>query len=590
MGRSLTLLFVFPLMLLISCSPKERSGGSVVGNGMIRFYNPFYRYSFAYDDRLTLKEESQEIVSVEDRRLADDRGQAVSKVMFEVVTVPAMESKDLETYANGKRPEYSWKGVEITGVKGFVHRASENLPSNADYIFLLGPNSILEVHVDLGSMDLGAELIAGIIDSLMIDIQAPVIEEAYFDPPLVHAGEFARLKIRARDGSGIIDGHSPNGSVDVGRYEKCHYLSDDDFSFPVCGEFHSLGNDWYEFAFPIPPRTRSGSYRIRQFTLWDGAGNPASVFWNGDKLVADWSVTSNWSKSWKPFVPLQIENNNADLSPPDLANLHFEPAVIRAGESGKLVFDVSDDDPDFSVNVECGSSSLFPWTSLGSIEDIPDNEARLPPRFVTIPLCGVPRLRGGRTWELDFRTEAHMAEGRYSLFFSIYDAAFNSSKTMASLQVKNAGSMDRDGPTVLEVKALKTEYARGETVTVMIRAVDESGVIGSLYADTCSEGLSLHSANLAYGESYNNLHRIPLCASQFHPVGGDWYAFELKLGENIPSGEYRLEKILLSDRLGNWTELAADYGSYPGETPRYKVNSILNTPTEAKVLTIHVVR
>lgn len=599
-SRQIFLVLFACSLALLSCRPsQQRSGGSVVGNGMIRFYNPFYNYSFGYDARLTLTQLSKEIVIVEDRDLAVPKGLPVSTTKFEVLAVSDMSQNDLLSYAEGQYPGYIWQSTEKAGTPGLYYK-SEGPSPNAEYLFLLGTSSLLHVHIDLSSSEEGAKLIENVVESLTIDIDSPLIHKVFFDPPTLRAGEIAKLKIHATDNMGVIRARGFNGSISGSHYNACHSLvREDNLESPwfspvvmnACGDFRSLGNDWYEIAFPVHSRARPGTYHLGQLSLWDNAGNSASMtklLGNDYPELEETHAGVSQIRRAAKFVSLKIENDAPDIQAPILKNVRFEPAVLSAGETGKLVFDVSDDDPEFAVKFNIHPLSF--WASNMDADQSRFASNALVSQPFDFP---APRQRKDQSWELDFKSDEHMRPGRYSISFDIKDSASNETTAEAKLIVVNDRIIDAEGPRLLEIRPLKSQYKRGETVTIMIRAQDDfSGVVlgGWKIENVCWNGLRLHSANIFDGEDSNSLRSIPLCMKQFRHVDGDWYAIEFNLSENIQTGEYRLPELVLSDRLGNITSFESDFAGLPGAREVYVDSSRQRAATGSEVVSIQVTR
>lgn len=581
-SRILVLLFVLPIMALSCRSPQERSRGSIIGNGMIRFQNPIYQYSFEYDSRLTLIEQSQELVALEDRNLAGPRGLGVSKGVFEIVKVPTMESNDLLSYAEAKFPEHAWKPIDGYGVPG-VAQISRSSIQSFDYLFFLEKRSVLQVHITLGSSDQGAELIKKVMDSLTIDKESPVIREMYFDPPTVRAGSTAKLKVHATDNFGVVFDRTSEQSAGFERYRQCrNFLNTDSarkIKIPSCGALRFLGNDWYEMEIPIPARLRRGSFTLESLTIGDEAGNIASVSFPGFYCKSGTGFPCDGSMTPKPirFAPLEVENDDPDVQAPILRNVRFEPATIVAGEASKLIFDASDDDPGFSVKAQI---SLFALRK-GDVRTDSLSTEREQSIYVNQPFAfDPPRHRDDGSWEITFRSEAYMRPGNYDISFTVGDRAYNEASSHSPLIVRNDGIIDSESPRLFEIKASKNQYKRGEPATMLIRASDNLSRIEILTwggEAGCSSKVGL---SLFVGSNFSRT--VAVCAKDFRHVNGDWYAFELMLGENVPAGLYQIQSFILRDGVGNigYFNLGKE-GNYLDQ---------IQLATEAKRLSFQVVR
>jgi len=555
---------IFNILLalsFVSCQQvHQRSGGSVVGNGMLRFHNDTYDFGFQYNSSLTLTEKSAAHIILDNAKFIGDPKTPTSHVEFEVIETETTDADGILALAKNKAPQALWIQTETSGIKGVYTKISNESQLNSEYFYLIGQKSVLNIRVDAVAAGKGITLINPTIDSLTFDTKSPVIYEALFDPPVVKAGQMAKLKIRAADNMTAISGTNPFGNVDVGLEEKCRYLTTSKWhQIDVCAGFRDLGNGWFEFDIPTNPRTPEGQYTLHPLTIWDEAGNPASLTPNFQKGVFQVSVSNKETDI--PLTYLTVTNDNPDNNAPKISNLRFEPAHIRAGERGKFVFSAQDDDPAFVVN-DIYPTARHKFYYRFPRADLP-LDAEYDPTEYRLQFGSAAKQRADGDWEVEFTSEKSIPPGTYEFSFSAIDAVGNISATIFSdINISNENPIDREGPRLQSVVASKSSYLPGETVTIKIEVSDNlSGVDdkpNQNWFQTCRMGVE--NRNPTEGDK-NSKMRIQMCDSQFRHLEGNWYAVDFKLGKNIPTGEYWLPAFEIQDRVGNRTYIDTAQGA-----------------------------
>jgi hypothetical protein len=548
-------------LLFVSCQQAhQRSGGSVVGNGLIRFHNDTYDFGFEYNSSLRLTEKSSAHIILDNSKFITDPKTQTSHVEFEVIETEATDADGILALAKNRAPQALWIQTETSGVKGVYTKISNESQLTSEYFYLIGQKSVLNIRVDAVAAGKGITLINPTIESLTFDTKSPVIHEAVFDPPVVKAGEMAKLKIRASDNMTSISGTNSFGNVGIGLEEKCRYLTTSKWhQIDVCAGFRDLGNGWFEFDIPTNPRTPEGQYTLHPLTIWDEAGNPASLTPNFQKGVFQVSVSNKETDI--PLTYLTVTNDNPDNSAPKISNLRFEPTHIRAGERGKFVFSAHDDDPAFVVN-DIYPTARHKFFYRFPRADLP-RDAKYDPTEYSLQFNSSAKQRADGDWEVEFTTEKSIPAGTYEFTFNARDAVGNISSTIYSdINISNENPIDREGPRVQNVVASKSSYLPGEIVTIKIEVTDHlSGVDDKPYQNwfqTCRMGVESRSPTAG---DKNSKMRIQMCDSQFRHLEGNWYAVDFKLGKNIPRGEYWLPAFEVQDRVGNLTHVQTAEGA-----------------------------
>ena len=548
-------------LLFVSCQQvHQRSGGSVVGNGMIRFHNDTYDFGFEYNSALTLTEKSTTHIVLDNEKFIGDPKTQTSHVEFEVIESANTDADAILVLAKSRVPQAVWLQTGTSGVAGVYTKTSNESQLTSQYFYLIGQNSVLNVRVEAVAAGDGITLISPTLDSLTFDTKSPVIHEAVFDPPVIKAGQTAKLKIRASDNMTAISGTNPFGNVGVGLEEKCRYLTTSDWhQIDVCAGFRDLGNGWFEFDIPTNPRTPEGQYTLHPLTIWDEAGNPAVLTPNFQKGVFQVSVSSIETEI--PLIYLTVTNENPDNTAPKISNIRFEPSHLHAGERGKFIFSAHDDDPAFVVN-DIYPTARHKFYYRYPRTDLPINAAYDPTEY-SLQFASSAKQRPDGDWEVDFTSEKSIPAGVYEFSFNARDAVGNISPTIfAEINISNESPIDREGPRVQKVVASKKSYLPGETVTIKIQVIDNlSGVDEKPnlnWFQTCRVGVKNRNAT---AEDKNSKMRIQMCDSQFRHLEGNWYAIDFKLGKNIPTGEYWLPGFEIQDRVGNRTYVQAAEGA-----------------------------
>jgi hypothetical protein len=318
-----------------------------------------------------------------------------------------------------------------------------------------------------------------------------------------------------------------------------------------CSNLKSLGNDWYEYEVQTNARMKEGQYILHPMTIWDSAGNPT-------ELIPDYGrgvyVSNNpEDQTLIPLAYLKILNATPDTEAPKLTNARFEPAFLTAGDESKLVFDASDNDPNFSPHGFCQNAKHRDWFKF-SRTDIPSTPDIAPVEYA-VSACSDPVKRPDGSWEVRLTSEKGLPSGEYIMDFSVRDAVSNRSNVVStSIFIKNPVKVDLEGPKVLGIKTDKKSYKGGETGRILINATDDiSGIklgVSDTFIKLCRTGFV---AKDRPANDRNATNRILVCDQSLKHVEGDWYAVEFKLAENVPTGTYVLPELQISDRVGNST-------------------------------------
>jgi hypothetical protein len=538
----------------------QRSGGSVVGNGILRFHHETYDFGFEYNAELTLTQKSNSLTTLNNAKLLRDTKIPVSNVEFEVIETEQDDVDGVLALARSKAPQALWQQTQISGVKGVYSRSSSETELTSEYFYIIGEKTVLNIRVEAVAAGQGIALINPTLESLTFDTKSPTIHEAFFDPPVIKAGQTTKLKIRASDNMTAISGTNTLGNVGVGLEEKCRYLTTSDWhQIDVCAGFREIGNGWFEFDIPTNPRTPEGQYTLHPLTIWDEAGNPTSLTPNFKKGVFQVSISNTDNEI--PLAYLTLTNENPDNMAPKISNIRFEPSQIHAGEKGKLIFSAHDDDPAFVVN-DIWPTARHKFFYRYPREDLPKDSEYEPTEY-SLKFGSSAKQRPDGDWEVEFSSEKSIPAGIYEFFFNARDAVGNISDTIfLDINVSNKNPIDREGPRVQAVVASKNSYIPGETVTIKVQVTDNlSGVDEKPnfnWFQACRVGVKNRNPT---EEDKNFKMRVQMCDSQFRHLEGDWYAIDFKLGANIPTGEYWLPAFQVQDRVGNRTYVQTSDGS-----------------------------
>ena len=578
----LSALVIFPAYMSGCQRKHQASGGSVVGNGFIRYHDATYDYYFEYGRDLDLKRISESTIQLDNKKLTTSDSSAIT---FSVVKLTEASINSLETYAKTISPSTDWRTVDSELIKGLYHRRQSNEQLEARYIYQLNNDTLLDVQADASNVGNGITLISNVIESIDFDTTSPVIHEVMFEPAVVKAGQAVKLKFRATDNMGTILGRSPTGSVSIRYDENCRRLMDDSWDgIDACSNLKALGNDWYEYEVQTNARMKEGQYILHPLSVWDSAGNPVELIPDYGQGV--YKTNNAEDQTFIPLAFLQITNVAPDDEAPKLSNVRFEPAFFSAGEESNLVFEATDNDPNFSPNKFCEKARHRNWFKF-SRTDIPSTPDIDPVEYA-VSACSNPIKRSDGSWEVKVTSEKGLPSGEYVMEFGVRDAVKNMSNFVsASLFITNPGKVDLEGPKVLSIKTDRPSYKRGETGRILINATDDIAGIKEHASDAIIQ--ICRSSFVAKNRVLNDLNasaRILVCDNTIKHLDGDWYTLEFKLADKVPTGTYVLPQLQISDRVGNTTTLTTS-----GQTDDKAVYRIKhsNKETELNILGVDII-
>jgi len=573
------------LLLTAGCQRKDSgSGGTVVGNGFIRYHDRTYDYFFDYSRELKISHISEDSIKLDNVDLANALGKRPSQMVFSVVNLSSRGLASVPDYAKQIEGSREWKPAEKSRTEGYYIQDIDSGRLNSQYIFKLGNGHALHIQANAVPEARGVALVSSVIASINFDTQAPVIHEIKFEPSKVVAGQTVKLKIRATDNMTSINGFSPAGSVARRAEQKCRQLTNINWEgVNACGEFRPLGDDWYEFDVPTNPKMKPGDYFLYPLTIWDNAGNSMELLPDIGRQVYQSRLRSD--QALIPLSYLTVKNKNPDNQPPVLRNPRFEPSEISVGESAKLVFEAYDNDTDFLPNDFCERALHKDWFRFPRT-DVPGS-AEIDPTEYAVHACTTPKKRADGLWEVPVTTPTGLPPGEYAMDFIVKDNVGNTSTQQnTSLIVKNTQGIDTKGPTIKSVKTDKQNYKPGEKGSVIIYALDDqSGVSGQatyLRRNFCR--LSLASTDIAADD--NNMdERVIICDGTLRKLDENLYALDFQLPDQVPNGEYLLPEISLVDNVGNRTFLSSEKN---GVKQNSYVDKYNGTPTSIPVTRVTV--
>jgi hypothetical protein len=540
-----------------ACQRKDSgSGGTVVGNGFIRYHDKTYDFFFDYAKELEISSLSDASIKLDNADYANALGKRVSELRFSVKDLGTSGSNSLLDYANQQNGNHDWKPVENSRIESLYTQNMLSGVLHAQYFFKLSHSIILHVSANAVHEAKGVKLVSSVIASINFDTQSPVIHEVLFEPASVTAGQTVKLKIRATDNMTAIKGTSPAGSVARRAEQTCRQLTTTNWdSVDACGEFRSLGNDWYEFDVPTNPKMKPGHYFLYPLTVWDEAGNSMELLPDTTRNVYRSRIATD--EALIPMATLTVQNDRADTQPPHIVSAKFEPSEITAGESAKLIFQAMDNDPSFSPQHFCERALHREWFKHIRT-DVPKN-AEIDPTEYAIHACTNPKKRPDGAWEVAVTTYIGLPPGDYIMDLNVKDLVGNMSEPETLLiSVKSNQPTDTVGPKIITIKTDRATYKPGEKGSVLIQATDDlSGVSGQaayLIRNFCRA--SMITQNLAEDDA-NMKDRILICDGSLKKLDNDWYALAFQLPEQVPSGKYFLPDISLADNVGNRTFLTS---------------------------------
>jgi len=566
--RFLNLIFI-SLSLVITCACQRKdsgSGGTVVGNGFIRYHDKTYDFFFDYAPKLKISSISDASIKLDNSDYANALGKPVSELTFVIKDLGTSGNDSLLEYANQINGNHDWKPVQNSRIESIYsqHMLSDVL--HAQYLFRLSHSIILHVSAKAVHAAKGVKLVSSVIASINFDTQSPVIHEVLFEPAIVTAGQTVKLKIRATDNMTAIKGTSPAGNVARRTEQTCRQLTTTNWdSVDACGEFRSLGNDWYEFYVPTNQKMKPGQYFLYPLTIWDEAGNSMELIPDTMRMVYRSRISTD--EAMIPLATLTVRNDRADTQPPSILNARFEPSELTAGESAKLIFEALDNDPEFSPQSFCERALHDEWFRHMRT-DVP-KDSEIHPTEYAIHACTRPQKRVDGGWEVAVTTYIGLPPGQYSMDLRIkYLVGNMSEQKHISLTVTSSQIIDTEGPNIIAIKTDRETYKPGEKGSILINATDDlSGVSGHeayLIRNFCRASLVPHSPEK---NDVNMNDRILICDGTLKKMDNNWYEIDFQLPDQVQVGEYFLPEISIADNVGNRTFLNS--GKKPDSVGNY---------------------
>lgn len=564
----------------------QLSGGINVGNPteprLKTYFSTDYHFAVRYAEGLSLKIVSSDEFSISNAENAKDVSEVRFKVLKDLNGADIKSVEGLLAALNEQFPQDKYQPISFRGASGFysTSRQGTNLESN---YYILNSNSILiHAHIHAVESDRGIDLIAPIVNTFAYDIEAPKILELKMEPNVIRAGDTARLLVHATDDvSGIYlwgtVGGIPVGAPLPGSVEDTSNAS-----------IQPLGNDWYEFKFPVNRFAAPGDYSLNEFWLIDNAINVTILrrtsfndFYYGD------------SQTDLPVLKYTVINDGTVVTEgPSVKMVRIEPESLVAGEPAKLFFQVE-------------ASAAGVSSEVRSCPKFQLNGPLYVPIYYTDP--GSARIgcnrkvrsEGDNWYSIDLELNKYMPSGKYSLsrlevsndadrsttlfacddpsspstwkcqspgqYFYFENGRLSSLPVLVA-NVENSGSIDTTAPVVYEMKLENTEVKAGGMGRLLFKAIDDvSGLnMEAAYAEIRSLE-SHHSALIGWSDRMISL-------------GDQWYSMQFYIGPYVPSGEY-FSNLHLSDLANNRRELMAySHLIQSGQQSIYTTNQDIKIP------------
>lgn len=391
------------------------SNGVEQGNGMVQYQNSVLGLSFDYPKPWRLQEnETRTRVELDNSPVAEVS--LVSSIRFEYSTnikgVRFSKSDELLSYLKEIYPERNWTALAMLGSKGFISKEVSK-KRERQTVYLLDRNRFV-LFVEMSTLPdfHGQEVIRAILRSMMIDEEAPVIEEIRFDRTEVKPGETVNLLVKVTDQiSGVqIQSmgqkprfnsswswylHSRNGFMGYVlppfNKEGPVYVaqwSEWTRSQPFSGDFISLGDDWYSYTLQLPEFSPQGEMAVNLFEVSDYFGNwtRISLFGFNDHSLENNYHVSQVSNPSMNNRGREVEQNNPlkkasfmithpmrsdyheDKEPPRLKDIYFSRTSIGQEDMTIDMTLVFEDDSDIYYEYFGNHNSYHPTLITHDIE------------------------------------------------------------------------------------------------------------------------------------------------------------------------------------------------------------------------------
>lgn len=217
-----------------------------------------------------------------------------------------------------------------------------------------------------------------------------------------------------------------------------------------------------------------------------------------------------------------------DITPPVVEKAWVENRVWPAGSKQKVFFRAADENSGVDV---------------ASINSYVARKARQ--KNLSTILGSNPKEEAPGLYSIEFEVNAFVSPGTFDFQgITVYDRAGNAVywkfAQAFSVEVENRGTVDTLPPRLLEIRADNRVWRMGETYRVYFRADD---LISGIERIRCGPLKSM--------KNYDGYSRYSDECKDLRREKNGWYSADYQLRPFIPSGEYVIDHVYVTDKAGN---------------------------------------
>ena len=519
--------------------------GNIVSKPMFLLASAQYSSPYIqYPEKLKMQRVSEVETTIDNSNLVQSN-EPVSGISFELLNKKNLAYAAIDNLdkLKGILPDptkRNWQPVGFPGAKGF---SSETTSPHlvAEYFVLTNNKDVIHITLNAFLAAEGMGLVAPIIHTFTYDITPPVVQEIKSGPTF-KAGQAAFIRFRITDDlSGVYLGFQRMWANFL-RFDRV----DGQKGFATQGNFRSLGGDWYETSFQIPPYLSPGEYILTTFNVKDKADNAAffSLFdgknfreaiLREDPSKSDYGKDSNHLAVFRVTITSDQKFEDKSLV---IREMKFGSKTLKAGETSELLVKVENGSINY-MEALCGTRTVVTpmspspsdvhMESGGSAIEVSKGWYRIPVAVSCLAKPGDYYLRelelcddAGNVLRLDPDSNGVNYTGNGNIALPIARIQV----TPCDVQAKVSQYIDKFN--------ISPELKVGETGKIRIHFVTSKPVRGIV------------TGSVSFRPPFNSVNSHFSANFRAKPLGGGWYSGVFKVGDYLPGGEYLLEAVGLN--------------------------------------------
>jgi Bacterial Ig domain len=320
------------------------------------------------------------------------------------------------------------------------------------------------------------------------DVLPPEIKGVQFTPNIIQAGEPVEIQVEATDNLSGVD------------YLNVGLVNEDGNQLDIY-DFVEQDGKWVS-SWTTSAYMPSGEYKVRFISAYDKTGN-------------EYHKNSNRGDVFpEEFGTLTVENENEDVTAPEIQNVSFTTPVVNAGDQGYVKILATDD--------------------LSGISQI--NMGLVSPSGQTIHVHDAVQ-QFDNSWLASFQVTQYAEPGEWKVsYVNITDKVGNQRSYETDYLPNHFGTFtvindnpDVNPPVIQSVSFDKDSYQSGDILRVSAKVTDDMSGVGFVHLfvgpkdDSETVWIKLNEWD---GESYSGTVQIP-----DNPQGGEWRVYSVSMGD-----------------------------------------------------------